>query len=55
VVMDYVFCLYFHEFVVELSLISCSNSGGCFEYVKSCKNMLLMHENPCFIMISWCL
>jgi len=41
---------YFHEFVGELSLISCSNYCGYFGYVISCENML--YENPCLIMIS---
>jgi len=47
--------LHFHWCAVELSLISCSNYCYYFEYVKSCKIMLLLHENPCLFMRSWCL
>jgi len=32
-----------------------SSYDGYFEYVKSGKNMLLMHENLWLIIISWCI
>ena len=45
---------HFHEFCDELMSISCSSCFGYFRYVKSCKTMLLMCENPCLSMLNWC-
>lgn len=47
--------LHFYEVIIELSWFLCSVNYGYFEYVKSDTIVLLLHENLCLVVISWCL